>query len=173
MTKYLDEERFIVQSNTSEAQKNYRDNYDRIFGDKPVYDCDECADTGCVVDPDADPKTVQTEGDLLKPCNLCGATDHERVTMANGMTLIGCSAVPQGMFIPEEVRVAAGPNVVLHIEPEGVDIGWLCPTCPPDGNEEPRRITGIDREEGYYECETKFAHQSDDTRRHDYRHKLA
>jgi hypothetical protein len=34
MTKYLTEERFIVQSNSKEAIKNYKDNFDRIFGEK-------------------------------------------------------------------------------------------------------------------------------------------
>lgn len=34
MTKYLESERFIVNSNTKEAIKNYADNYDRIFGEK-------------------------------------------------------------------------------------------------------------------------------------------
>lgn len=29
--RYLNEERFIVHSNTKEAMKNYADNYDRIF----------------------------------------------------------------------------------------------------------------------------------------------
>ena len=34
MTKYLESERFIVNSNTKESIKNYADNYDRIFGEK-------------------------------------------------------------------------------------------------------------------------------------------
>jgi hypothetical protein len=40
--KYINEERFIVSSNTSEAQKNYSDNYDRIFGEKPEAAHAEC-----------------------------------------------------------------------------------------------------------------------------------
>lgn len=36
--KYLTEERFIVNSNDKQSLKNYRDNYDRIFGKK-----DECS----------------------------------------------------------------------------------------------------------------------------------
>jgi len=33
--KYLNEERFIVNSNDREGRKNYNENYDRIFGEKP------------------------------------------------------------------------------------------------------------------------------------------
>lgn len=40
------------------------------------YSCKDCCDTGCVIDPNVDPKTIQTEGDLLKDCSKCNKTDE-------------------------------------------------------------------------------------------------
>jgi hypothetical protein len=82
MTKYLEEERFIVGARDPQAQKNYADNWERTFGDKS----DEPEE---------------------KPCNVCGDLGHERVTMANGLTLKGCPEVPQGMRIPDSDAIQA------------------------------------------------------------------
>lgn len=52
---------------TGPASRAYRDNYDRIFGPP----CEACSGTGCVVDPNIDLNTVETEGDLLVDCPCC------------------------------------------------------------------------------------------------------
>jgi hypothetical protein len=131
MTKYLTEERFIVNSTDPTGRKNYADNYDRIFG----------SDAGAAVG-DVDTAIIDkiVAGPLL------------------------------------EARVGVGPNVTIYARPENVNIGWTCPTCCPiidDGSDALRFITAIDQGAGYYECETRHAHKSDDTIRHDYRPKLA
>jgi hypothetical protein len=80
MTRYLTEERFIVQSNDKESLRNYRDGWERTFGENtedpidapaPRYSCEACCDTGCVVDPNADPSTFVTEADGLVNCDEC------------------------------------------------------------------------------------------------------
>lgn len=75
--KYLTEEKFMVNSVDKESIRRYRDNWDAVFGDEEPddyvdgYICAECCDTGAVVDPNVDPTTVETEGDLLKQCPSC------------------------------------------------------------------------------------------------------
>lgn len=74
---------------TRAASKEYRDNWDRTFGEKEdprvaagpnvvvgeaptiVYSCPACCDTGCVADPTADPSTFVTEADGLVNCDEC------------------------------------------------------------------------------------------------------
>jgi hypothetical protein len=56
VTKYLTDERFIVHSNTKEAQDNYRANYDRIFGEPEEQRVGYIA--GFVMDPAAEEPVV-------------------------------------------------------------------------------------------------------------------
>lgn len=63
MSRIIDDDPPIKTGVASDA---YRANYDRIFGE-----CTECLGTGCVIYPDVDPATVETEGDLLKDCRAC------------------------------------------------------------------------------------------------------
>ena len=62
MTKYLGK-KFSSPGNS----RAYVDNWDAVFR----YDCKECCDTGCVLDPNADPGLARTEGDLLMDCPSC------------------------------------------------------------------------------------------------------
>ncbi len=66
MTRFVDDDP-PIKSHPASAE--YRANWDRIFGEP---ECTECSGTGCVIDPNVDPETVETEGDLLKNCEACG-----------------------------------------------------------------------------------------------------
>lgn len=102
MTRIIDED-IIRQHPVSDA---YREGWERTFGDKdappepskdamtvvltqpvvnatfqvpvnPDFGCEHCRYTGCVVDPDIDPNTVQTEGDLLMDCPYCSVRGNK------------------------------------------------------------------------------------------------
>lgn len=74
MTKYLTDEKFIVHSNTKEAQDNYRDNYDRIFGKKEPL-TSECGCEGAVVRNC--PYAGDVRNDDEQRCKCCDDCAHQ------------------------------------------------------------------------------------------------
>ena len=53
MSRIIDDDPPIKTGVASDA---YRENWDRVFGE-----CSKCSGTGCVIDPDVDPTTVETD----------------------------------------------------------------------------------------------------------------
>lgn len=144
MTKYLHEEKFIVGARDPQAQKNYADNWDRIFGEKEEE----------LPEPPSQ--------DVLEALGYNDAIEYneysERLRSHTGETRA-----------EEEQRVAQGPSVTLYIEPEGAKIGWRCPECG-----RTRAVAAIDRNVGEYICiPFRDPPGSEDRRTHDYRPQLA
>lgn len=76
--KYVTTERFIVSSNTTDAQKKYRDNYDSVFRqeepkDGDIVDVYECASCGALR---VVPEGVKVPG---VQCDKCWDKRHEPV----------------------------------------------------------------------------------------------
>lgn len=132
--KYLNEERFIVNSNDKDSRRKYNENYDRIFGEKTEpKKCTGYYDDGVM------PTSCQNrEGCGLKGCP---AADF-----GNTYNNPSVEAVERGKaaFVEawHEVDAAIG------LQPAGVEIGHGCPLCADDG-----LICFIDRDERVFTCE--------------------
>lgn len=96
---------------TRAATQAYRDNWDRIFGEK---------------EPEAKP-------------------DEDAIE---------CTVKSYANYIAPAVN-----GVINDVEPVGVEIGWLCPCHEPNGDENVRRVSFIDREARIFRCE--YTHNED------------
>lgn len=112
------------------ASKEYRDNWDRIFGEKEPEEADDY-DTPAyweregrkLAELDAESSPLYGTHDS---CGVCGATDHERVE-AFGGTVQGCPQVPDGYLVafPETFDDHAG----VTVEPSAPDFVEACRTA--------------------------------------------
>jgi hypothetical protein len=120
--KYINEEKFLVSSNTKEAVRNYSENYDRIFGEpEPRV---ESGGNVMILDE----SFRRAVSDLPDPCGVCGATDHDRVE-AFGGTVEGCPEVPDGVIVRFPPPIADECSVCLQRIGDG-NINWCAPREP-------------------------------------------